>query len=133
MPFFDLIIRWVGLSDFGPKSDDLGQRIHKSDVIPSDFGKLDCVSRPTFFSVRKIKIRSLESDRIINGLKACFLFFCPSAEEQDPPVRRKLIGCAKSNWDPRKTVKCSRLQKAQSEFYPVHREECIGRTGVCFI
>ena len=68
MPFFDLIIRWVELSDFGPKSDDLGQRIHKSDVIPSDFGKLDCVSRPTFFSVRKIKIRSLESDRIINGL-----------------------------------------------------------------
>ena len=69
MPFFDLIIRWVELSDFGPKSDDLGQRIHKSDVIPSDFGKLDCVSRPTFFSVRKIKIRSLESDRIINGLR----------------------------------------------------------------
>ena len=23
------------------------------------------------------------------------MFFCPSAEEQDSPVRRKLIGCAK--------------------------------------
>ena len=37
MPFFDLIIRWVESSDFGPKSDDLGHRILKSDFIPSDF------------------------------------------------------------------------------------------------
>ena len=32
MPFFDLIIRWVESSDFGPKSDDLGHRILKSDI-----------------------------------------------------------------------------------------------------
>ena len=33
-----------------------------------DFAKSDCVSRPISFSDRKIKIRSSESDRIINGL-----------------------------------------------------------------
>ena len=36
MPFFDLIIRWVESSDFGPKSDDLGHRILKSVFIPLD-------------------------------------------------------------------------------------------------
>ena len=68
MTFFDLIIRWVESSDFGPKSDDMGHRILKSDFIPSDFAKSDCISRPILFADRKIKIRSSESDRIINGL-----------------------------------------------------------------
>ena len=61
---------WVESSDFGPKSDDLGHRILKSDFIPSDFAKSDCISRPILFSDQKTKIRSSESDRIINGLKA---------------------------------------------------------------
>ena len=78
MPFFDLTIQCVESSDFGPKSDDLGHRILKSDFVPSDFAKSDvfqlfvksdCISRPMFSSDRKIKIRSLESDRIINGLR----------------------------------------------------------------
>ena len=67
MPFFDLIIQWIEPSDFGPKSDKLGHQILKSDFIPSDFAKSDCISRPRYFSDRKIKIRSSESDRIING------------------------------------------------------------------
>ena len=71
MPFFDLIIRWVESSDFGPKSNELGHRILKSDFIPSDFAKRDCISRPIFFfSDRKINIISSESDRIINGLRS---------------------------------------------------------------
>ena len=49
MPFFDLIIRWVEWSDFGPKSDDLGDRILKSDFIPSDFAKSDYISRLILF------------------------------------------------------------------------------------
>ena len=53
---------------FEPKSDDLGHQILKSDFIPSDFAKSVCTSRAIFFSDRKIKIRSSESDRIINGL-----------------------------------------------------------------
>ena len=57
---FDLRIRWVESSDFAPKSDDLGHRILKSDFIPSDFAKSDCISRPVLLSDRKIKI--------INGL-----------------------------------------------------------------
>ena len=69
MPFFDSIIRWVESSDLGPKSDDLGHRILKSDFIPSDFAKSDCINGPILFSDRKIKIRSSKSDRIINGLK----------------------------------------------------------------
>ena len=73
MPFFGLIIRWVESSDFGPKSDDLNYRILKSDFIPSDFAKSDCISRPIFFSDRKVKIRSSESDRTINGLKLRFM------------------------------------------------------------
>ena len=73
MPFFDLIIRQVESSYFGPKSDDsqnLSTAIGflKSDYIPSDSAKSDCVSRPILFSDRKIKIRSSESDRILNGL-----------------------------------------------------------------
>ena len=68
MPFFVLIIRWVESSDFGLKADDLGHRILKSDFIPLDFAKSDCISRPILFSDRKIEIRSSESDRIINGL-----------------------------------------------------------------
>ena len=80
MPFFDLIVRWVESSDFGPKSDDLGHRILKSDFSPSDFAKSDFISRPIFFSDRKIKIRSPESDRmIINGL-----------------IRRTIIMCTKT-------------------------------------
>ena len=57
MPFFDLGIRWVESSDFGPKSDDLGHRILKSDFIPSDFVKSVCIRRPIFFSDGKIIIR----------------------------------------------------------------------------
>ena len=69
MPFFDLIIRWVASSDFRTKTDDLGHRILKSDFIPSDFAKSDCISKPILFSDRKIQIRSSESDRTINGLR----------------------------------------------------------------
>ena len=65
MPFFDLGIRWVESSDFGPKSADLGHRILQSDFIPSDFAKSDLISRPIFFSDQKTKIRSSESDRMI--------------------------------------------------------------------
>ena len=43
MPFFDLRVRWDESSGFGPKSDDLGHRILKSDFIPSDFTKSDCI------------------------------------------------------------------------------------------
>ena len=67
MPFFDLIIRWVESLDFGPKSDDLGHRILKSDFTLSDFTKSDCIS--IRFSDRKIKIRSSESDRTIISLR----------------------------------------------------------------
>ena len=69
MPFFDLIIRWVESSDFGPKYYGLGHRILRSDFIRSDFAKSDCISRPIFVSDEKIKIRSSESDRIMNGLR----------------------------------------------------------------
>ena len=55
MPFFDLIFRWVESSDFGQKSDDLGHRILKLDFIPSDFAKSDCISRPIFFQIEKLK------------------------------------------------------------------------------
>ena len=48
MPFFDLRIRWAESSEFGPKPDDLGHRILKSDVIPSDFAITDCIRRPIF-------------------------------------------------------------------------------------
>ena len=68
MPFFDLIIRWVESSDFGPKSDDLGHRILKSDFIPSDFAKIRLHKHSHPFCRWKIKITSSESDRIINGL-----------------------------------------------------------------
>ena len=46
-PFFDLIIPWAESSEFGPKSDDLGHRILKSDFVPSDFALSDCIRRPT--------------------------------------------------------------------------------------
>ena len=52
MPFFDLIIRWVESSDFGPKSDDLGHWILKSNFILSDLAKSDCISRPRPFIMR---------------------------------------------------------------------------------
>ena len=84
MPFFDLIIRWVESSDFGPKSDDLGHRILKSDFITSDFAKSDCISRPIFFSDGKIKIRSSESDRMINGLTDALLGTCAMNVEIGP-------------------------------------------------
>ena len=73
MPFFVLIIRWVESSDFGLKSDDLGHRILKSDLIPSDLAKSDCISRPILFSDRK-KSRSSESDRIVNGLRRIIMW-----------------------------------------------------------
>ena len=58
------MIRWVESSAFGPKSDDLGHRILKSDFVPSDFVLSGCVGRPILISDRKIKIWSLESDHI---------------------------------------------------------------------
>ena len=62
MPFSDLRIQWVESSDFGPKSDDLGHRILKSDFIPSNIAKSDCISRPIFFRSKnknqKLGIRS---------------------------------------------------------------------------
>ena len=64
---------WVESSDFGPKSDDLGHRILKSDLIPSDLAKSDCISRPILFSDRK-KSRSSESDRIVNGLRRIIMW-----------------------------------------------------------
>ena len=48
MLFFDLIIRWVESSDFRPKPDDLGHRILKSDFIPSDFAKSDCITTVSY-------------------------------------------------------------------------------------
>ena len=83
-PLFDLIIRWVESSDFGPKSDDLGHRILKSDFITSDFAKSDCISRPISFSDGKIKIRSSESDRMINGLTDALLGTCAMNVEIGP-------------------------------------------------
>ena len=74
MLFFDLIIRWVESSDFGPKSDDLAHWILTSDFISSDFAKSDCISRPIIFSGRNITIRSSESVRIINGLSMASFF-----------------------------------------------------------
>ena len=68
MPFFDLIIRWVESSDFGPKSDDLGYRILKSNFIPSVLQNRS-ISRPILCSDRNIVTRSSESDGIINGLR----------------------------------------------------------------
>ena len=41
MLLFDLIIQWVESSNFGPKSDELGHRIPKTDFIPSEFAKSD--------------------------------------------------------------------------------------------
>ena len=75
MPFFDLTIRWVESSEFGPKSDHVGHRILTSDFIPSDYAKSDCRSRPTLFVDRKIKIRSSESDRVrIRPIRTHFFF-----------------------------------------------------------
>ena len=74
MPFFDLRIRWAESSDFGPKSDNLGHRILKSDFLHRILqNRTDCVSRPIFFSDRKMKTRSPESDRIINGARTAKL------------------------------------------------------------
>ena len=90
MPFFDLIIRWVESSDFGPKSDDLGHRILRSDFVPSDLAQSDCISRPMFLSDRKIKIRSSKSDRILNGLRVLAKIrfskkYLPSAKKSKLP------------------------------------------------
>ena len=70
MPFFRFENSMGESSEFGPKSGDLGHRILKSDFIPPDIANSDCISRPILFSDRKIKLRSSESDRIINGLTA---------------------------------------------------------------
>ena len=51
--FYLIKDRWVESSEFGPKSDDLGHRILKSDFIPSDFAKSDCISRPILFQNEK--------------------------------------------------------------------------------
>ena len=58
MLFFDSRIRWAESSDFGPKSDDLGHRILKSDFIPSDFAISDCIRRPIlFFGLRSRNLK----------------------------------------------------------------------------
>ena len=73
MPFFDLRIQWVESSDFGPKSDDLGHRILKYDFLSRRICKIGLHKQAHPFSDRKIKIRSSESDRIINDLKSDFI------------------------------------------------------------
>ena len=96
MPFFDLRIRWVESSDFGPKSDDLGHRILKADFIPSDFAKADCISRSILFSDRKIKSRSSESDRIVNDLTPLSLALFPGVVYGITGALRSgafLVGC----------------------------------------
>ena len=55
MPFFDSRIRWAESSGFGPKSDDLGYRILKSDFVPSAFAISGCIRRPIISSDRKMK------------------------------------------------------------------------------
>ena len=52
---FDSIMRWVESSDFGPKSDDLGHRIVKSDFTPSGFAKRRAAyeAGPSFFQMKK--------------------------------------------------------------------------------
>ena len=56
--------------------------------IPSDFAKSDCINKPIFFSDRKIKIRSSESDRIINGLTTDGInfYFVPGPFVSSSPV-----------------------------------------------
>ena len=51
----DSTIRSVESSNFGPKCGDLGHRILKSVLIPSDFAKSDCKNRSIFFSDRQKK------------------------------------------------------------------------------
>ena len=72
MPFFYLRIRWA--ESPGPKSDELGHRILKSDFVPSDLATSDCIRRPILFSDRKVKIRSSESDRIRISLSDTFFW-----------------------------------------------------------
>ena len=78
-----MIIRWFEFSDFGPKSDDLGHRILKSDFIPSDSAKSICISRPIFFSDGKVYIRSSESDRIVNGLNSAIFDLLSDLSKSD--------------------------------------------------
>ena len=59
MQFFNMMIRWVEPSDFRPKSDDLGHRIIKSDFIPSDFAKSDCIKQAHPFWRLKNKSQQL--------------------------------------------------------------------------
>ena len=74
MPFFDLIIRWVessdfGSSDFGPKSDDLGYGILKSDFFRVGFCKIGLHKQAHLFFRSKNKSQKLGiRSRIINGL-----------------------------------------------------------------
>ena len=75
MSFFDLIIRWVGSSDFWPTSDDLGHWILESDYILSDFAKSDCITRPILFSHRFFFFRRSESDLIVTSLTADVFHF----------------------------------------------------------
>ena len=84
MPFFDLRIRWVESSDFGPKSDDLGHRILIF-FYPVEFGKIGLHKQAQLFLRSKIIIRSSESDRVIISLTVAVLFRNRNQENQDPP------------------------------------------------
>ena len=90
-----MIIRSVESSDFGSQSDDVGHRILKSDFVPSDFAKSVCIRRPTFFSDQKIKTRSSDSDRIINGLTThhdeLFSGFCNLNLTKSPIAEKNAI------------------------------------------
>ena len=72
MPFFDLIMRWVESSDFGPKSDEIlaTRAIGFSNQILSRriLQKIGPHKQAHLFFSTKKKIRSSESDRIIKGL-----------------------------------------------------------------
>ena len=74
MPAFDLRIRWAESSDFGPKSDDFGHRIIKSDFIRSDFAKSDCI-RPILMQsdrwIEKGGFRSETKSSILTQSKKC--------------------------------------------------------------
>ena len=74
MPAFDLRIRWAESSEFGPKSDDIGHRIIKSDFIRSDFAKSDCI-RPILMQsdrwIEKGGFRSETKSSILTQSKKC--------------------------------------------------------------
>ena len=62
------MVRWVESSDFTPNPDDFGYGTLKRDFIPLDFANADGISRSIIFSDIITRIRSSESDRVINSL-----------------------------------------------------------------